>query len=195
VTTRPMPLHWPRLTLIWLDGLVGGRAELLALRDVDPPPVFHALGDAADGLAYDALAEEVDHAAEHIGDDEVADALDRAMATFWFLKPARIRVGGADRARSLAGGLVWVVGKANGVFDARRRQVDLQRVMGLDRPLAAPGVAVARVVGRRRPVASPRPYDAPDLVGFGRPSLLTPTTRRIVLEWRDRALDASEPCW
>ena len=192
---HPIPLQWPRITLAWLDGLVGGRAELLALRDEDPPPMFQALADEAEGLAFDALADEVDRAAELLQDAEVADALDRAMATFWFLRPAGLRVSGGDRSRDLAGGLVWVVGKANGVFDARRRQTDIQRALGLRRPLRGPGAGVARVVGRARPVVAPRPAAAPDLMGFGRSSLLTPTTRRVVIAWRDRALEALEVPW
>ena len=82
-TARPShrPAHWERITLAWLDGLVGGRAALLALTDtpmpVAPPPT---LADADERAAYDALASQVDRVAETCLDAEVAAVLDWALA-------------------------------------------------------------------------------------------------------------------
>ncbi len=189
----PRPAHWERITLAWLDGLVDGRAALLALGDtpvpVAPPPT---VGGADEGAAYDALASQVDRVADLFCDAEVAAVLDWALVAGWHRRREAVNPPGTGRAPAVAGGLAWVVGKANGLFDGDLRQVDVQRELGLGSPLRAMGVRLAPIVGRSAPVVAPRPMEAPDLTGFGEPALLTPATRRVVMAWRDRALGAAE---
>lgn len=191
-TTRhsPLPAHWERITIAWLEGLVGGRAALVALTDTSPPAAPPpTVGDPDEGAAYDAVATQVDRLAELFCDDEVAAVLDWSLSALWSRRPSAFSLPTRGRAPTVAGGLAWVVGKANGLFDGDLRQVDVQRVLGPgSRPLRAMGLRLAPVVGRCSPIVVPRPMDASDLTGFGEPALLTPTTRREVVSWRDRAL-------
>ncbi len=144
------------------------------------------------GAAYDALASQVDRAADLFCDAEVAAVLDWALVTGWHRRRDTVNPLGRGRAPAVAGGLAWVVGKANGLFDGDLRQVDVQRALGLGSPLRGMGLRLAPVVGRGSPVVAPRPLEAPDLTGFGEPALLTPATRREVATWRDRALGVEE---
>ena len=179
----PRCAHWDRITLAWLEGLVGGRAALLALTDEPaPPPRPPALASTTDGAAYDAVVTRLDRVTE-LYDAEVAAILDWALATAWHRRPALFD----GRASALAGGLVWVVGKANGLFDRDLRPCDVQGALELRSPLRPMGLRLAPVVGRTAPVVAPRPMEASDLTGFGEAALLTPTTRREVTTWRDLA--------
>ena len=69
---------------------------------------------------------------------------------------------GSGRAPCVAGGLVWVVGKANGLFDGDLRQVDVQRELALGSPLRADGqCAWPRSSGGALPSSRPGRWKPP----------------------------------
>jgi len=97
-------------------------------------------------------------------------------------------VTGAGSASTVAGGLIWVVGKANGLFDGGFTQQLVRRELWFKQPLNVPGQALARHLRGLDFHGESRPRGCPDLTSFARPELLTTETRRTLIRWRDRAL-------
>lgn len=185
----PRPPEPPRheQVLRWLDGLVGGREALLALTDQPGEPcAAPTFPDAQSQAAYAAVQEQVARLAGEFLDIEAQRALDRALTLLWQTAPRAVT--GAPSASTVAGGLVWVVGKANGLFDGGFTQQLVRRELWLKQALNVPGQALARHLRGLDFHGEPRPRGCPDLASFARPELLTGQTRRTLIQWRDLAL-------
>jgi hypothetical protein len=177
--------------LEWLDGLVGGREALLAMSDaVAPSPEPPTFEDAEQGAVYLAVTELLDRIAGLFFDDEVARVLEVALSTLWQRRPGLFTP--AHTANATAGGLCWVVGRANGLFVGGPTQTTIQRELWLRSSLSTVGQRIALVLRGVALTQGRRPRQAPDLMGFANPALLTPTTRRTLLPWRDQALAAQQ---
>jgi hypothetical protein len=176
-------------TLDWLRGLVGGQAALDALGDErTPEPGPPDLDHPGDLESYDAVAEQLDRLTDRFFGAEVGRVLQQALALLWMREPALLR--GPVTAGQVAGGLCWVVGKANGLFGGHLTQTAIQGDLGLRHPLSGLGQRVGRALGGLPVYGGCRPHFAPDLQAFGEPLLLTAGTRRSLVRWRDQALDA-----
>lgn len=182
--TPPRPAH--EQALDWLCGLVGGPDALDALTDAttaDPePPTF---GGPEDVAAYDAVAGHLDRVGRLFFDEDANRVLAHALGSLWSRDPGTVR--GPAPAQQTAGGLVWVVGRANGLFGGGLTQTAVQRELWLEGSLATAGQPVARVLRGIDLYGGTRPRDAPDLRGFANAALLTTATRRTVIRWRDQA--------
>ena len=177
--------------LRWLDGMVGGRETLLALTDEpDPPAPPLDLPDAESRAAVAAVKESLDRVASELLDAEARRALDRALTLLGHAAPHALT--GARSAPTVAGGLLWIVGKANGLFDGGFTQQLVRRELWLKQPLNVPGQALARHLRGIDFHDEPRPRGCPDLRSFARPELLTVATRRTLIQWRDLALSLGE---
>jgi hypothetical protein len=174
--------------LEWLDGLVGGREALLALTDEPATPRPPTFDDAEQGAVYLAVADLLDRVAEQFFDEEVARTFEVAQWTLWQRRPTFFTP--AHPANATAGGLCWVVGRANGLFTGGLTQMTVQRELWLRSTLSTVGQRVAPVLRGVTLTRGRRPAQAPDLMGFADAALLTPTTRRTLLHWRDQALAA-----
>lgn len=133
------------------------------------------------------VGELVDGVAGRCFDEEAGCAMRHALALVWEIDPAA--VARLPSARSLAAGLAWVVGRANGLYGARGRcsQRDVQAALDLSGALSTPARQVERII-----------------VGFGTPpttshlsrassrwatsSSSRPPPRRALVRVRDRAV-------
>jgi len=189
---RPAVHHPPapprhEQVLRWLDGVVGGRATLLALTDgPGEPTATPVFPDAEAEAAYAAVQEQLDRVTGTFLDPEAHRVLGRALALLWHAAPHAVT--GARSPSVVAGGLIWVVGKANGLFAGGLTQQLVRRELWLKQGLNVPGQALARSLRGIDFHSEPRPRGCPDLTTFARPELLTPSTRRALVEWRDLAL-------
>lgn len=174
----------------WLCGLVGGPVELDALIEERPVGETLVLGDPEDATAFGAVGAHLDRVGGLFFDAEVTAVLQRALALLWTGDPGLVR--GPTPANEVAAGVVWVVGRANGLFGGGLTQTTIQRELWVKQPLATSGQRVSRVLRGIDLFAGTRPPQAPDLRGFANAALLTPATRRTLIRWRDQAR-AAEP--
>lgn len=172
--------------LRWLDGLVGGREALLALTDAPVQPVPPA---AVHEAAYAGVREALDRVSGDYLDVDACRVLDRSLALLWEAAPHAVT--GASSVSTVAGGLLWIVAKANGLFDGGFTQQLVRRELWLKQQLHLPGKALARHLRGLDFHAQPRPHGCPDLTSFARVELLTSQTRRTLVEWRDLGLALS----
>lgn len=173
--------------LRWLDGLVGGRAALLALSGAPTEPAATpTFPDDGSAAAYAAVRGAVDRVTGTYLDADAGRVLERALVLLWRTAPHALT--GASSASTVAGGLIWVVGKANGLFDGGFTQQLVRRELWLKQGLNVPGQALARHLRGIDFHGEPRPRGCPDLGSFARPELLTTATRRQLIHWRDLAL-------
>ncbi len=194
---QPAVVHRPpepprhEQVLRWLEGVVGGREALLALTD---DPDLHApaldLPDAESRAAVAAVKESLDRVAGEFLDADARRTLDHALTLLWHAAPHALT--GARSASTVAGGLLWIVGKANGLFDGGFTQQLVRRELWLKQALSVPGQALARHLRGVDLHGEPRPRGCPDLTSFARPELLTVETRRTLIQWRDLALALEE---
>lgn len=191
---RPEP--WPPPepphvgVLRWLDGVVGGREALLGLDDrPTAPPAPPAIED--DGLrsAYESVVDHLDRVSAELFDEEVQRVLLAALAALWERAPEKVV---RRPANEVAGGLVWVVGRANDLFRGGLRQITVQRELWMRGQLSVVGQGLASSLRGVDLYGAPRPYRCPGLMSFGNPVLLTAGTRRQLVHWRDEALRAEE---
>lgn len=193
-TPPPPPVRQPfEQVLDWLDDLVGGRPALEALSTsplaLPPRPAGLRAEEAA---AYDEILALLDRVAASRFDQEVRAALHRALAIWWAADQAAVL-----RAKSpahAAGGLCWVVGRANGLFGTPSgvTQREVQRQLWLTSNLSSLGGAVRQALRGLSAHPPMRPSQCPDLVSLGHADLLTSATRRTLLAWRDRAVAARD---
>lgn len=183
----PAPAH--ERVLAWLDAMVGGRRALL---DLDDEPLSERTdGVAADHPPYDAAVDLLERTARDVfRDDEVGVAARGLLDRVWTEDPDLLTV--RRTVPQVAGGVLWLVGRANGLFGQAPavRQKDVQRTLWLSQPLSTAGRSVERCVqplGLDRPA---RPSGVPPLEPCGDARLLTSTTRRELVRWRERALEA-----
>ena len=180
----------PVRVLRWLEGVVGGRERLLALDDsASPEPTPPVIDDARLRAAYDAVVDHLDRVAAELFDEEVRRVLLAALAALWERAPETV----AHRApNEVAGGLVWVVGRANELFRGGLRQNTVQRELWMRRQLSVAGQGVAPSLRGVDLHGAHRPHGCPDLMSFGNAALLTAGTRHMLVRWRDEALRAEE---
>lgn len=173
--------------LAWLDAVAGGRRALESLTDeplTEPAPV--SVDSEPARAAYEAAADLVTRVADELfRDDEVAAAARHLLHRVWTADPELL--GGRRTVPQVVGGIFWVVGRANGLFGQAPavRMKDVQRTLWLKQSIGDTGRLVEQSVRRvlLEPVA--RPWQFPRLEAVGDPLLLTSTTRREVIRWRE----------
>jgi hypothetical protein len=188
----PAPAHVPvppphEQLLGWLDDVVGGRIALLALDDDPLVPVEPPTGA---GDAYAAVVERLALVNRVHFDEEFHRATCVALGVLRRLAPWLL---GRDPAE-VAGGLCWVVGRANGRVGAGTpvTQAVLKRELGVTGSMSSrAGAYRDQLRDLRPPSPHHRPQSCPDLLALGRSDVLTAATRREVIRLRDRALDAA----
>ena len=198
---RPLPIAPPRpvppqyaVALAWLDDLVGGRSALLSLTDQPlPAPAAIPLDDlplAARHQLEGVLARLEQTRA--VFNDEVGDLLLRLLSELWSADP-EIVTGAVDADR-VVGGMVWVIGKANDLFNAAAGmpQTRVQKALNLRSSLVSCGPKIHQEVRGLRSDWVARPWSQRELLSTGRPDLLTARTRRRLIRLRDQALAAQE---
>ncbi|GAB3013993.1 hypothetical protein GCM10011376_08680 [Nocardioides flavus (ex Wang et al. 2016)] len=188
VVQQPPALPWHLQALEWLDGVAGGREELLAM--TGSPVALPRLRDHLDPVADEPwlVADELlDDLRETLMPADLAPPLreclllvrDRYPELAERMTPAR-----------LAAGVAWVVGKANAAIgpEGPVTQVRIADRLGTT-SLNACGTQVLGHVRRLGWVGS-QPYGsgAPALLAVGRVELLAASVRRDLVELRDRSL-------
>lgn len=173
--------------LAWLDDLVGGRDALLALQSQPPEPESPSGLSAAVMERRSVIRDLLGAVAEQLFDSQFEAALLRTLDVV--CRNDRGLLTGTRSATQLAGGICWLVGKANGAFTAGATQTGVRDLLGLSGQLTAVGQAVQRCVGTPW-VAHARPSHAfmPDYLATGCVDVLTESTRRSLIRSRDRAL-------
>lgn len=188
VVQAPPPLPRHVQALHWLDCVAGSRDELLAM--TASPVALPRLRDHLDPVADEAWL---------VADELLAD-LREAMLPADLAAPLReclllVRDRLPELAERmtparLAGGVAWVVGKANAAIgpDGPVTQVRIADHLGTTALNACGNQVLGHV--RRLGWNSARPWaaGAPALVAVGRVELLSASVRRDLVELRDRSL-------
>jgi hypothetical protein len=189
---EPLPLPHDN-ALDWLDSLVGGRKALDALTDapLSLPDVL-----SVDGLPLAAVhrVEGVSRALDELTglfDAETGRALKHVLAALW--SEDRELVLNAKSSAQVAGGICWLVGKANDSFGKDKvSQLTAQKKIGLTTSISSFGSSVHRTLRGLQPTYADRPWSQRDLLATGRAGFLTSTTRRRLIRLRDQAMAARE---
>ena len=192
VQPPPLPRHVQALE--WLDGVAGGRQELLAM--TASPVALPRLGDHLDPVADEAwlVADELltDLRESMLAADLAAPLRECLLLVRERLPELAERTGPAR----LAAGVAWVVGKANAAIgpEGPVTQVRIADHLGTT-SLNACGTQVLGHV-RRLGWVGARPWDsaAPALLPVGRVELLSASVRRDLVELRDRSLADEARC-
>jgi hypothetical protein len=189
----PVPRDPPHVSVLrWLDGLVGGREALLALDDSPAPESERpVIDDPAMRSAYAEVEHHLDRVVASFFEDEVGRLLTSALVAVWSASPEMV-IG--RPANQVTGGLVWVVGRANALFGAGLTQTTVRRELRCQSQLSGIGQSIAGLLRGVDLWDARRPASCPDLVAFANPSLLTSTTRRLLIRWRDEALRVERSC-
>ena len=125
--------------------------------------------------------------AEEVFDDDVAATLQQVVDLLAVEEPDLLT--GALSALQVAGGVCWLVGRANALFGGGVTQSTVRDLLGLATPLTGGGQAVRGALGVAWPEASPPPsWTGGRLLATGRPEVLTRRVRRQLVRSRDRAL-------
>ena len=187
----PRPPH--ESALDWLDSLVGGRVALEALTD-DPLPVPPLLRVDDLPLAGRHRVEAVSRALDVLTDffdAETGRALKAVLAMLW--EEDRDVVLSAKSAAQVAGGICWLVGKANDQFGKDKvTQQTVQKKLGVTTTISSFGSTVHVALRGLQPTYVERPWSQRDLLATGRAGFLTSTTRRRLIRLRDQAVAARE---
>ncbi|HEY0949587.1 hypothetical protein [Nocardioides sp.] len=181
----------------WLIGVCGGAAAVDRLTDepltddrIDLPTEYP---HPADRERVEATADLLDAVAERCFDAETSYAFRHALLALWADDPEVVTR--AATAGHVAGGICWVVGKANGLFSpvGGLRVGVVQQALALRSPASGYGTTVrSALIGFRDPVGRwGRPGGVPDLLELGRPDLLLGGTRARLIRIRDRARAAA----
>ena len=195
---RPVAPTAPRLlphesALDWLDSLVGGRIALEALTD-DPLPTPPLLRVDNLPLASRHRVEAVTRALgvmTELFDAETGRALQTVLATLW--EEDRDVVLNAKSAAQVAGGICWLVGRANDLYGKDKvTQQAVQKQIGLKTTISSFGSTVHRALRGLQPTYVERPWSQRDLLATGRAEFLTSGTRRRLIRLRDQAVAARE---
>jgi hypothetical protein len=179
--------------LDWLDSLVGGRIALEALTD-DPLPAPPPLRVDDLPLAARHRLEGVTRALgvlTELFDAETGRALKTVLAVLW--EEDRDLVLNAKSAAQVAGGICWLVGRANDHFGKDKvTQQGVQRQLGLKTSISSFGSTVHRALRGLQPTHVDRPWSQRDLLATGRAAFLTSVTRRRLIRLREQAVAARE---
>jgi len=190
----PRPRLLPHESALdWLDSLVGGRIALEALTD-DPLPTPPLLRVDDLPLASRHRVEAVTRALgvlNELFDAETGRALKTVLATLW--EEDRDVVLNAKSAAQVAGGICWLVGRANDLYGKDKvTQQAVQKQIGLKTTISSFGSTVHRALRGLQPTYVERPWSQRDLLATGRAEFLTSTTRRRLIRLRDQAVAARE---
>lgn len=191
----PPPAPTYERVLAWLDDVCGGRDAVLDLTTApleDEPDLPEAETPQARSRLT-AVAELLDAVAARRFDAEAGTAFRVCLLRVWEREPDVVL--DAVTAAHVAGGIVWLVAKANGVLGPQGRVTvtRLKEELALHATPSTYGKVVQRaLVGYRDFAAerSGRVYELPDLLPLGDPDLLLASTRRTLCRARDRALEA-----
>lgn len=189
----PPPVPTYERVLTWLDDVCGGRDNVVALSTavLDEAPDLPESDTPQARARLSAVAELLDAVAARCLDQELGVALRRCLTALWSAAPEVVL--DAATAAHVAGGVAWVVTKANDLIGAQRRitLTQLKESLAMHQSPATYGKVVQRaLVGYRDFSPSGRVYDLPDLLPLGRTDLLVTSTRRTLCRARDRALEA-----
>ena len=193
----PPPAPTYERVLAWLDGVCGDREALLALSptQLDDEPDLPEVDTPQARARLSAVAELLDAVAASNFDQEIAVAFRQCLVTVWDKEPEVVL--DAATAAHVAGGVAWVVAKANGVLGAQGRVTvtQLKHALALSPSPSTYGKVVQRALVGYRDFDAQRVgrlYELPDLLPLGRTDLLLGVTRRTLCRARDRALEAQE---
>ena len=193
----PPPVPTYERVLAWLDDVCGDREALLALSPtlLEDEPDLPEVDTPQARTRLTAVAELLDAVAASSFDREIAVAFRRCLLAVWDKEPEVVL--DAATAAHVAGGVAWVVAKANGVLGTQGRVTvtQLKHALALNPSPSTYGKVVQRaLVGYRDFEAqrTGRVYELPDLLPLGRPDLLLGGTRRTLCRARDRALEAQD---
>lgn len=191
----PPPLH--EQVLSWLTEVCGSPAALTALNSVPLAPEAGqfpaAWPDRESEERMCGAADLLDDLADRFFDPESGVAFRVALLAVWAEEPSVVgRSSGPD---TLAAGIAWVVGKANGLF----APLGHHRVALLREALDVPGQPASYGAGvrgalrgfRGHPDQVRRPAAVPDLMALARTDVLTSPTRSQLVRLRDRAAAAA----
>ena len=182
----PRPPH--ERVLDWLAGVVGGEEALAALTAEPPgppdPPVF---ADPREESAYAEAADQLERVAGRAWSEDVLAVMLDVLTRLWHADAGLVTRASPAQ---VAGGVVWVVAKANNLFTGAPTQQALQQDLGLSGALSAQGQRVASVLRGVDLWGAQRPWQCPAIEPFANPDLLLPRTRALVVRWRDQALAA-----
>ena len=184
--------------LAWLDDVCGSREALLALTPdplVDDGPDLPETPTAPARTRLAAVAELLDAVATAYFGPETSFAFRAALVKVWDSEPEVVL--DPVSAAHVAGGIAWVVAKANGALRPQGvvTVTAIRDALALRPTPSTYGKVVQRALVGYRDLASDRigrPYELPDLLPLGHPDLLVARTRRTLCRARDRALEAKE---
>lgn len=193
----PPPVPTYERVLAWLDDVCGGRESVLALDSapVEDSPDLPEVHSAPARSRLVAVAELLDAVAARRFDPEAGVAFRRCLLGVWDREPDAVL--DAVTAAQVAGGVAWLVAKANGELGPQRRVTvtRLKEELALHATPSTYGKVVHRALVGYREFASERTgrlYELPDLLPLGRSDLLLASTRRTLCRARDRALEAQQ---
>lgn len=180
--------------LDWLDALVGGRTALEALED-EPLPVPATIDVTRLPLSHrhrvEAIRRSLDAAAVEFWDDEVRHALHAVLLALW--AEDRGVVVNAKTAAHVAGGICWMIGRANDLFGSNKlTQTKVKQHLGITSNLSSYGTTVHGALRGLQPAYGSRPWSQPDLLATGRPGFLIASVRRRLIRLRDQAIAARD---
>ena len=197
VTLPPAPPPVPTYERVlgWLDDVCGDRDAVVTLTPdvlVDEPDLPEVEAPQA-RARLTAVAELLDAVAARRLDPEFGVAFRRCLLVLWTREPDVVL--DAATAAHVAGGVAWVVAKANDEIGAQRRitVTQLRDALALHQSPTTYGKVVQRALVGYRDFDSQRTgrtYELPDLLPLGRTDLLVASTRRTLCRARDRALEA-----
>ncbi len=189
----PAPVY--ERVLAWLDDVCGGREAVLALTTgpLEDCPDLPEVETPQARSRLSAVAELLDAVAARRFDPEAGVAFRVCLLRVWDREPEVVL--DAVSAAHVAGGVAWLVAKANGALGPQGRVTvtRLKEELALHATPSTYGKVVQRALVGYRELASERtgrPYELPDLLPVGHPDLLLASTRRTLCRARDRALEA-----
>jgi hypothetical protein len=193
---RPEP-DWS-LALRWLDSICGGRDAVLAF---DTTPLVEDGNELPEGLApehrqrLESCLTLLDATARRFFDEEAGVALRRGLLRLYERAPGT--VVGTRSASLLTLGVVWAIGRANGLLYPRGvvTEKELKPYLNATQPGSAIGTKVRDALQGPfpwRPISRPPAYggESRDLEPLGHVDLLVSAVRRQLLGVRERALAA-----
>jgi hypothetical protein len=196
VPPPPPPVPTYERVLAWLDEVCGDRSSVLELGDapLDDPRDLPEAETPQARSRLTAVAELLDAVAARRFDPEAGTAFRTCLQRVWDREPEVVL--DAATAAHVAGGIAWVVAKANAELGPQRRVTvtGLKEELALHASPSTYGKVVQRaLVGYRDfdALRTGRIYELPDLLPLGHPDLLLASTRRTLCRARDRALEAA----
>jgi hypothetical protein len=193
----PPPAPTYERVLAWLDDVCGGRDAVLALTTgpLEDCPDLPEVETPQARSRLSAVAELLDAVAARRFDPEAGAAFRVCLLRVWDREPDVVL--DAVTAAHVAGGVAWLVAKANGVLGPQGRVTvtRLKEELALHATPSTYGKVVQRALVGYRDFGSERTgrlYELPDLLPLGHPDLLLASTRRTLCRARDRALEAQQ---